>query len=202
MVDRADGLKNYMPGAPREWVERLIDSDDDTDHLLENNIRTIHAPIVFASAYTPTPGFGPVPLVIGNTMTLNFDDPLNDVAFRMFKIPTNFLGNASFHIHWTKSSGTAEPGNPSVQWQINYSIYDGNSESIFSGSNNVDVGDTYNDPAAASRVVYRTEDIPINDLTAGYYVGVNVRVLTNNMAVSTPVLVSLDIIWDQTIHNI
>ena len=33
MTDRADGLKAFFPGAPREWVERLIESDDNTDEL-------------------------------------------------------------------------------------------------------------------------------------------------------------------------
>lgn len=33
MADRFEGLKAFFPGAPREWVERLIESDDNTDEL-------------------------------------------------------------------------------------------------------------------------------------------------------------------------
>lgn len=33
MSNRFDGLKQNMPGVPREWVERLIESDDNTDAL-------------------------------------------------------------------------------------------------------------------------------------------------------------------------
>lgn len=36
MVDKADGLKQSMPGTPREWVERLVSSDDVTDDLVAN----------------------------------------------------------------------------------------------------------------------------------------------------------------------
>jgi hypothetical protein len=37
MSDRTDGLKQVMPGVPREWVERLVTSDDDTDSLTEGD---------------------------------------------------------------------------------------------------------------------------------------------------------------------
>jgi len=52
MADRFDGLKAFFPGAPREWVERLLESDDTTDELTIGGAPSVHLDIT--PGVTPT----------------------------------------------------------------------------------------------------------------------------------------------------
>lgn len=204
-MSRADGLDPYVSGLPREWVERLANSDETTDSL-EIATRIFHKPTLTPAISVSAPGLGPQPVVIGNVIGLHYDTPATDAGFRIIKIPTSLVsaGNArqvephtSFHVHWTKGVDTDQSA-ATVRWVLDYTVFDGRDDELTSPivSNTVNMDDTYVDAGTTTRVVYRTPDFEVTDLVAGYYLGVKVTNDSGNSTIAGgPVLVSADLLW-------
>lgn len=88
MTDKSDGLKQTMPGVPREWVERLVTSDDVTDTLVGapsggagNNISLGEWNLFATTLGLPSAG------------DMRADDP-------------TFAGTSNLRVHITPSVGT------------------------------------------------------------------------------------------------
>lgn len=122
-----------------------------------------------------------------------------DEAFRSFKIDSRYVQNAAIHMHWTKSQDTDQSGNI-VKWQVEYSVYNGSSENAAVVEHTVSVEDEYEDngASASDRIVYRTPNIPLVGITAGYYVSMRItaQAPTGSPAIIAPGLVTLDMTWE------
>jgi hypothetical protein len=207
MVNRADGLDPYATGLPREWVERLANSDETTDSLLTQT-RINHKPTITPAISVSAPGLGPQPLAIGNVMTLHYDTPATDAGYRILKIPSSLVvaGNAraiepyvSFHIHWTKANDVDQSG-ATIRWVFEYTMFDGHDDEILTPtvSGTVNMDDTYIDAGTTTRIVYRTANFEITDLVPGYYLGVKVTTDNANTTASLQgngAIVSADMLW-------
>jgi hypothetical protein len=202
-MSRADGLDPYVSGLPREWVERLADSDASTDALIRTT-RTFHEPTLTPDISVNPPGQGPQPLPIGNVIGLHYDTPATDTGHRIFKVQRNLVyqdvdiaTHTSFHIHWTKAVDTDQSG-ATVRWVIEYTVFDGRDDDIATPviSNTVNIDDTYDDAGTTSRIVHRSANVEVTDFIPDYYVGVKI---TNDAANTTlsggPVLISADLLW-------
>lgn len=162
-------------------------------NAISNETRVHHEPIVSASRSTPAPGQGPQPIVIGTLVGLNFDT-VNDAAYRMFKIPDTYVGDASFHIHWTKSANGAENGR-NVRWRLQYVVFNGHDEPATITPTEITADDVYEDDSTdATRIIYRTANLPAEGFIAGYYLGLRVDYVpaSTTLQTSTPVLISVD----------
>lgn len=178
---------------------------------LAGEISTFHEPIVVAEAGTNSPGQEPDITIIGSTMVAEFT--LNtDKAYRVFKIPSSYVGNPSFHVHWTKESGVAGNGNESgnaVLWRINYTVFaggplaGGQGHDINVTPSTVEFEDTYDDSGTTTRIIERTPNLGLVGFVAGYYVGMEVEAITPAGAALTcePALVTVDLTFDQYINQ-
>ena len=167
-----------------------------------NATRVFHEPTVTAVDAEPQPGQGPLATVIGTTVCLHFDQP-DDKAYRFFKIPENFVGNPSFHIHWTKA-GDADASGTSVRWRIEYTVFPGGGTDIAGAPPTIlTVDDVYEDASVGgTRIMYRTPNIAASGFMPGYYIGVCVDYDDANTSLtSDPVLVSVDLIWTGNINQ-
>lgn len=170
--------------------------------------RSYHEPLITPSSGQNAPGQEPDFEIIGSTLVLEFT--LNtDRAYRIFKIPNYFIGNPSFHVHWTKQKGAAgdndESGN-AVRWRISYTVFP--STTAGGGNINVEVAtveveDTYDDADTTSRIVHRTANVVATGFVAGYYLGVGIEAITPAGAPLTcePALISLDLTFDEYINQ-
>lgn len=167
--------------------------------------RMVHEPTLSPSRATASPGSGPQPLANGTLMLLTFT-PNNSAhrAYRGFKIPYSFTGDASFHIHWTKSSNTAETGRH-VRWRIAYSVYDGHDDDVANTvETSAEVEDTYDANDTTNRVVYRTTDVLAVGFTAGHYVSIYIEAISpsgGSALNANPGLLSLDLMYRATINE-
>lgn len=157
---------------------------------------TYHEPIIRASSYGKPPGAEPTPTPIGSILGLAFDP--SDEGFQEYKIPVSFVGNANFHVHWTKNVDSDEDGNE-VKWQISYTVFDGESDDINVSPTVISVEDTYADSGTTTRTVYRTADIAASGFIPGYYIGIKVESVTptGTPISGNPVLISLDLTFDK-----
>lgn len=171
---------------------------------LENTTRLTHKPTVTPAESTSAPGQGPTPILLGTVLGLHYDNT-TDASYRIFKIPSTFVGDASFHIHWTKSANAAETGN-TVRWRISYTVFQGNNAEIANGVSPtvLTVDDTYDDSGSdTSRIVYRTPNIVVTDFVPAYYVGLCVDYVSGSTTLSTsnPVLISADLLLREYINQ-
>ena len=169
--------------------------------------RRAHEPIVHASVDSNSPGQQPDSQLIGSTVVLAFT--LNtDSGYRKFKIPANFVGNPSWHVHWTKQGGAGGDGDESgnaVRWRITYQVFAGGTpggdpgDDLTAGTTVLEVEDTYDDAGTTTRIVYRTPNVAAPGFVAGYYVGVCVEAITpvGTAMGAEPALVSLDLTYDE-----
>lgn len=166
---------------------------------------SFHEPTITAGRGTSSPGQGPDIIVINTTLALQFTPNVTtDRAYRIFKIPTKFVANPAFHIHWTKSNNLNESGKY-VRWHLSYTVFNGSSQDILSGSvNNLYIEDTYDDSNLNTRITYRTPNIPAQNFIAGYYVSIFIDAespVSGSALASEPVLVSLDLTYDAYINH-
>ena len=199
---REEGLGNYLPGMSPEWVRRLIDSDQRTD-ILERTTRVFHKPTITPAVSVSAPGLGPQPIVFGTVMGLDFDTA-TDAAYRILKIPSNIVeaGNeagiapfASFHVHWTKS-GDLDASADTVRWRLSYTVFDGSSDEVALVTPTViEWDDVYDDAGTTTRIVYRTGNMDVTGFVPNYYVGLMLEYVPANTTLSTPVVISTDLLW-------
>lgn len=204
-MSRADGLDPYVSGLPREWVERLSESDETTDALTAAT-RVFHKPTLTPDISVNPPGLGPQPLAMGNIIGLHYNTPATDEGYRILKVPFSMVtaGNeravvpyTSFHIHWTKAVDTDQSGG-TVRWVFEYTLFDGESEDVIvpAVTNTLNIDDTYTDTGTTTRVIHRSANFEVTDLVAGYYLGIKVTNDAGNTTLSGgPVLVSADMLW-------
>lgn len=170
---------------------------------ISNETRFNHLPIVSPSDATPQPGQGPAPIVIGTVIGFEYDQAA-DKSYALFKIPRSFVGDASFHVHWTKSGNASEQGNV-VRWRLTYTVFDGMTEEIANATPTVlTIDDTYEDGAAdSSRIAYMTPFIAAPGFIGGYYVGLCVDFDSGGttLALSNPVLVSADMVFREYVNK-
>jgi len=171
---------------------------------VENEIGTFHGPIVTASYYSGLPGTTPTPAVVGPFIYLDFSLN-NDAAFRQFKIPSNYAGNGTFHLHWTKTSNANEQGK-AVRWRVTYVVFA--SSPTTSGDAAItptvaEVEDTYDDAGTTTRLVHRTSSVALVGLAAQYYMSMKIEAITpvGVALASHPGLFSLDIMYDQYLNK-
>lgn len=207
MVDRADGLDPYATGLPREWVERLANSDETTDALLAKT-RINHKPTLTPDVSVNPPGLGPQPVALGNVIGLHYNTPATDEAYRVLKIPSSLVvaGNAraiephaSFHVHWTKANDVDCSG-ASVRWVLEYTMFDGHDDEILTPtvSATINMDDTYVDAGTTTRVVHRSANFEVTNLVPGYYLGVKItndNANTDAALQSNAVAISADMLW-------
>lgn len=167
---------------------------------LKNATRIIHTPGVTPTSATVVPGLAPEVIAIGTTVALHYKKN-NDKVYGYSKIPTSYVGDASFHIHWTKNVNTNQAGN-TVRWLINYTVFNGSSENIeVAPTGNLILDDTYDDSGTTSRIVYRTPNAPAIGFVAGYYVSYEIGFdPTNTTLTGRPAIISCDILSRQTIN--
>lgn len=171
--------------------------------------RVFHKPTVTPDGAESAPGQGPQPVVIGTVMGLDFNSP-TDKAYRILKVDSNIVpqGNpsvtayTSFHVHWTKSGDVDESGNV-VRWRLEYTVFDGASGDVALATPSVvEWDDTYDDGATLTRIVYRTSNVEVTDLTPNYYVGVALEYVPANTTLSSsPVVISADLLWRGFLHE-
>jgi hypothetical protein len=199
---RNDGLANYFPGMSPEWIERLLDSDNDTD-VLKDASRFHHDPVVAAHVAESAPGLGPQPVLIGTTLALEFDNA-TDAAYRVMKVNSSIVeaGNpaavtpfAGFHVHWTKSVDTDESGK-TVRWRLSYTQANGIDEDIALVTPTVvEWDDVYDDSGTTTRIVYNTGNQDAVGLITGDYIGLQLEYVPANTTVTNPTLIALDFVW-------
>ncbi len=166
--------------------------------------RTVHKPTVTPSDAQIQVGLGPVPVVYGSTMGLEYDNA-SDAAYRVMKIDYSFTGDgsgadASFHVHWTKA-GNADESTKVVRWRISYTVFDGADDDINVSPTVLDLDDTYDDAGTTTRIVHRTANVAAPGFVAGQYLGVKLEyVAANTTLVSNPVVVSCDLLYTNTIN--
>jgi hypothetical protein len=166
---------------------------------------TYHEPTIVPESGTNAPGQQPDLDLIGSTMVAHFT--LNtDSAYRMFKVPANYVTGASFHVHWTKEEGVAGDGDEStntVLWRISYTVFPGNGADINVAPTVLDLPDTYDDAGTTTRVSQRTADVAAPGFIAGYYVGMCIEAVTPTGTALTcePALITADLTYTQYINQ-
>lgn len=169
-----------------------------------NLVAPFHAAIVTASSFKSAGIKEPTPREYGCFMVLEFTIG-NDVAWRQFKIPTNFAGNCACHIHWVKSVDTDQSGK-AVKWRVDYKFVASNSttsDDLLTNQLFVDTEQEYTDTGLATRPLIRTLNMPLVGATPGLYLGLSVQAVAPVGAPigGEPSLFSLDISFDQYINR-
>lgn len=165
--------------------------------------RIIHVDTITPVDAASQPGVGPTPVVLGASGTvlgLQFDQA-TEVAYRLIKIPTNFVGDASFHVHWSKNVNTNQ-ANATVRWQLKYTVFNGTSNNVVAATGTIVWDVVYTDSGTTSRVVYRTPNMAATGFVPGYYVGISLSYIPAQTTLSGgPVCVSCDTLMRVTINS-
>lgn len=161
--------------------------------------RIIHKPTATVHDAEVAPGFGPTPVVL-DTVVLGLKfDLVTDVAYRILKIPNNFEGSPTFHVHWTKSSDADESGK-TIRWRIRYTVFDGIDDEVSGSPTEAVLDDTYEDSGTTTRVVYRTADVEATGFQANYYCGIALDYVAAQTTLASPVVVSADLLMSAYIN--
>jgi len=121
-------------------------------------------------------------------------------VYRTFKIPESYLGEASFHVHWTKSDDVDRSGE-TVRWIVSYKVFDGRTQDAAATPDTLTFDDTFLDDGTTTRVVQRIPEQLLADPTALYYVTVCVEKGTpaSGTPMAAPALVSLDFSYRESV---
>lgn len=187
------------------WRNYLaLSTGPDGAYALTNATRTIHEGIVTVSDAEPQPGQGPTPVVVNAVLGYAFTPGapgVGDAAFRMIKIPSNFVSDPTFHVHWTKNVDTDQQGN-TVRFRISYLVFDGITDDVNVAPTVIDIDDTYNDAGTTTRIVHRTGNNPATGFVANYYLGLKIEALTAGTTLSGDVvIVSADLLYKASINQ-
>lgn len=180
-----------------EQAQRIrmeLASDDPTT-------RRNHLFIASAARAEIAVGLGPQPNAYGTLVVLEFTLDTDD-AFRVIRIPSAFRGNATAHIHWTKSQSTDQSGK-TVRWQLDYLVIDGRTQDGAASPQTVVFDATYDDAGTTTRIVYRTDDVPLSGLVAGQYLLVKVTAVTPpaGTPLVEPAMMTVDLLYDEEINR-
>lgn len=166
-----------------------------------NTTRLYHEPILKPGSAVNS---GSTTAIATNALLLTAFTLNSDGAWQQFKIPNSFVSDPSFHIHWSKTTNSNNAGR-NVRWRISYSIFDGISQNGANAPTVAEIEDTYDDAStsATSRIVYRTEDIPIVGFVSGYYMAVEIQAVTptGTALIGEPGLFSLDLVYREYINQ-
>ena len=190
--DNGVGTTYFKTGAAAtDWVLQI----------LSTTLRTIDLPIVGPGRADGPPGTVPDVEAVNALTYINFDGAAGaQAAFRMIKIPATYIGNASIHVHWTKSVNTDRSGE-TVSWRVSYAVINGSSEDAADGTIVIDLDDTYEDSGTTTRIVHRTADASLIGIIPNCYV--NIKIEKNTPGAGTPMdspgLVALDLIYQESI---
>lgn len=192
-------VKPYIPGIPSELAERLETSDSETDDLKRRSI-SLHEPVITPVGSEPRPGRGPSIELIGTVLGLEYDNA-NDEAYRDLKIPDTYVGDAAFHVHWTKAGNANEQGN-SIRWRLRYTVYNGSTDNVaLVTPTELIWDDVYEDSGTTTRIVHRTNDLEAPGFIAGYYVGAVLDYIDEETTLSSnPIAISVDFTWTGRIN--
>ena len=186
------------------------DLRDDTDRGFERVEQEVaeltdlvvpfHKPIVTPSRSSGPPGQQAPVEAVNNLLYLDMT-PDTHVAYRVLKVPRNFVQNPAVHIHWTKGDDSDRSGQ-FARWKVSYAQFQGNGEDASGAGLSVENEDEYEDAGLATRVVYRTPDMPLTGLTAGYYVSFKIEPITPvGAALPTVGLITMDFTYDGYINK-
>lgn len=162
--------------------------------------RIVHTPGVTPTSATFIPGQAPEPELLGTLIVLHYKKD-DDKLYGYCKIPTSYVSDATFHVHWTKHGDTNEAG-ATVRWVVRYTVFNGTSQDVnVAPTGTLTLDDTYDDAGLTTRIVYRTPDVSAPGFVAGWYVAFEVGFdPANTTLVERPAIVSCDILSRQTIN--
>lgn len=173
------------------------------DLATENATRIIHTPGVTPTSATFVPGIAPEVELLGTLVVLHYKKD-TDKVYGYCKIPTSYVSDASFHIHWTKNVDTDQSG-ATIRWIINYTVFNGASQDVTGApTGTITLDDTYDDAGTLTRVVHRTVNGAAPGFVAGHYVSFEVGFdpdPANTTLVGRPAIISCDILSRQTINE-
>ena len=213
-----DDLHSH-PRIQQLWEDGVIDvsvvSETSEDDFIDSKLhlfggvpisevtRTFHEPTFTPADSTNSPGQQATLGNIGANVVAEFT-PDTDEGYKIFKIPNSYVGDAAFHIHWTKESGVGgnsdESGN-TVQWRISYHVWPGSGQDLNVAPTVLDISDTYTDSGTTTRIVERTANTPASGFVANYYVGIKVEVVGAGTTLTCePALVNLDMTFTEYIN--
>lgn len=166
---------------------------------------TYHEPTITPEYNANAPGQQPDLGLISTTLVSEFTVN-TDSAYRIFKIPSNYVTGASFHVHWTKESGVAGNTNQNgnaVRWRISYTVSPGGGADVNVAPTVIEVEDTYDDAGTTTRIMQRTANVAASGFVATYYVAICVEAVTPVGAALTcdPALVTADLTYTQYINQ-
>lgn len=167
--------------------------------------RTYHEPTLVPTDASNAPGQQASLGAIGDSTIVAEFTADTDEGYKIFKIPRNFVGDAAFHIHWTKESGVAgdtdQSGN-TVQWRISYLVFPGSGSDLTAAPTVLDITDTYTDSGTTTRIVERTPNTAASGFVANYYVSMKVEVIGAGTTLTCePALVNVDLTFTEYINQ-
>lgn len=169
-------------------------------------VRVYHVPIMTAAAFRGTAGKEPTATSSGPLLLMNFTIG-QDEAFVQFKIPSNFAGDAKFHIHWTKSSNADELGKR-ARWRVTYVAFPSSPSNAGEGTGVTEVlelEDVYEDNGTTTRKIHCTEHAPFTVVpTPGWYMSMKIEAVapTGGTAMaSEPALFGLGLTFNEYINK-
>lgn len=193
--DHFGGGANLTPEDGQDLVD-ILNSIDATNRLA-------HKPMVTPSRASSLPTLGPEPVALGSNLIVLSFTLQNDKAYRIFKIPSDYIGDASFHAHWTKTDDVDEQGH-SVRWKVEYTVFNGIDEDGAGSPTIIYLDDTYEDARDDStRIVYTTPYADAPGFVAKQYVSAAISAVTpvGIPLTSEPALFSLDLVYRMTINK-
>jgi hypothetical protein len=171
-----------------------------TAFALESATHIIHQDVASASTLKLTGANAPALTEHGSLLYLSFDHAV-DRCFRMFRISHDYIGSPSLHIHWTKSDDVDRSAT-FAKWRIDYSVFNGHNEEV-NGGTFVETTDLeYLDSGTTTRVIYRSENMPLVGVSPNDYVSIKVSKVTPTGAeLVDPGLVSVDLIYESYVNR-
>jgi len=167
--------------------------------------RSYHEPTITPESNANAPGQQPSLGLIATTLVAEYTVN-TDTAYRIFKIPGNYIEGASFHVHWTKESGAGGDGNQdgnAVRWRISYTVSPGNGADINAAPTVLEVEDTYDDSGTTTRIMHRTANMAASGFIPNYYVAMCVEAITpvGGALTCEPALVTADLTFNEYINQ-
>jgi hypothetical protein len=225
-ITRERDQLHAMPELQQYWHDGIIEvdvvSDAAEDDFIDRKLhlfggeqgavltatRGFHEPTVTPESNANAPGQQPDLGLIGTTLVAEYTVNI-DTAYRLFKIPSNYISGAEFHVHWTKESGAGGDGDQSgnsVRWRISYTIFESTqsaTDDISIAPTVIELDDTYDDAGTTTRLAHHTPNVAAPGFVAGHYVSVCVESVTPAGSALTcePALITADLTYTEYINQ-